>query len=313
MSSVRISILAALLLIPGCSALHLLRPKSRIESHPVDFREAYAFARLSEAAYLSPAKIEARYARRRRSATRGRRSATGGHSSANRVIVRDLPGAEVRFFVVFDDQAGRQDIAVRGTSNLANVRVDVAFTPHPDQLLGIQLHQGFAAAGSDLYRVARPLLKKEYSTTITGHSLGGSLAAILGMYLKADGFRVKRIVTFGQPKVTNVEGARKYAQLPILRFVNRADPVADVPPLMSLRDANWRYTHFGPEVILWTGNRYIFVEDHQALSTGVLSFWSNLGGHEVKEHEMASYLSNLRRMLDGAEEIKFEERARFLD
>ena len=314
MRSFRISFLflAALLLVPGCSLLHLLRPKSKLESHDVNFREAFAFAQRSEAAYLSPAKIEARYAPRRHRAPR-RREGVGGHSPATRVVVRDLPRAEVRFFVVFDDQAKRQDIAVRGTSNLANVRVDVALTPQPDELLGILLHQGFASAGSDLYHAARPLLKKEYTTTITGHSLGGSLAVILGMYLQADGFPVQRIVTFGQPKVTNVAGARKYSHLPILRFVNRADPVADVPPLMSLSDAQWRYTHFGPEVLLWTGNRYIFVEDHQALSTGVLSFWSNLGGHEVKEHEMASYLSSLKRKLDGAEEIKFEERARFLN
>ena len=96
-----------------------------------------------------------------------------------------------------------------------------------------------------------------------------------------------------------------------------ADAVDDfascLGPLVSFGDAKWRYTHFGPEVLLWTGNRYIYVEDHQALSTGVLSFWSNLGGHRIKEHEMASYLSSLKRKLDGAEEIKFEERARFLN
>ena len=81
----------------------------------------------------------------------------------------------------------------------------------------------------------------------------------------------------------------------------------------TLRDKNWSYTHFGPEVLLWTGNRYIFVEGHQALSVGVLTFWGNLGSHEVQEHKMTAYLSSLRKKVGGAKEIRFEERNRYLN
>ena len=278
----------------GCQALLLFRPPARAGRHEVDFSAALAFAERADAAYLTRARIEAKYRDRR-------------------VVVRDLRASEVRFFIVFDDRARQQDVAVRGTSNLANVHVDVEYLPQPDPKLGIRLHRGFALAAEELYRQLRPHLKREYATTITGHSLGGALSAILGMYLKADGFRLTRIATFGQPKVTNVDGARKYAHLPILRFVNRADPIADMPPLLSVRDVNWRYSHFGPEVLLWTGNRYIFVEEHQAVSTGVMSFWANLGTHEVREHKMQAYLASLKKKQRGAEEIRFQERNKYLD
>ena len=292
----RVVLLALLpsLLSIGCSTLLLFRPKAKFSRHDVDFREALAFAERADAAYLNRSTIEARY--------RGRR-----------VVVKDLPRTEVRFFIVFDDRARKQDIAVRGTSNLANIRTDAQINPDPDPKLHVRLHRGFAHAGAELYKYVEPHLRRGYETTITGHSLGGALAAILGMYLKADGVRLTRIITFGQPKVTNVSGARRYAGLPIIRFVNRADPVTDVPPLLSLRDKNWSYTHFGPEVLLWTGNRYIFVEGHQALSVGVLTFWGNLGSHEVQEHKMTAYLSSLRKKVGGAKEIRFEERNRYLN
>ncbi len=287
-------VLALLALSAGCSALLLLRPASRRDRHPVDFREALEFAERADAAYLRRRQIRRRY-------------------RDYRVHVQDLPESDVRFFVLVDDRTRTQHIAVRGTSNLTNIRVDATFTPEPDVNLGVPLHLGFSRAGAELHENVRPYLKRDYRTTVTGHSLGGALAAILGMHLKADGYRVTRVITFGQPKVTNVDGARRYGDLPILRFVNRNDPVAEVPPLLSLRDVDWRYSHVGPEVILWTGNRYIYVERHQALFTAVLSFWGNLGNHEVAEHTMEAYLASLRNKVHGAEEIRFEERNNFLD
>ena len=63
MCSVRISfpLFVALLALSGCSVLHLLRPKSKLASHEVDFHEALAFARRAEAAYLPTSEIEARF------------------------------------------------------------------------------------------------------------------------------------------------------------------------------------------------------------------------------------------------------------
>ncbi len=73
--------------------------------------------------------------------------------------------------------------------------------------------------------------KKTDTVSLTGHSLGGAEAVILAMYLKTEGWKVSRVVTFGQPKVTDADGSKRFRDLPVLRVVNANDSVPLVPPL----------------------------------------------------------------------------------
>jgi hypothetical protein len=77
------------------------------------------------------------------------------------------------------------------------------------------------------------------------------------MLLKEDGFKLGQAMTFGQPKVTNGDGARKYSTLPLLRFVNDKDPVSLLPPfeLFAVLDEG-PFQHFGPEVVLGDGGAF---------------------------------------------------------
>ncbi len=62
-------------------------------------------------------------------------------------------------------------------------------------------HAGFGAGATAIAKSALPLLSGETRlVTVTGHSLGGAMALIVGALLIASGFRV-RIVTFGAPRV----------------------------------------------------------------------------------------------------------------
>lgn len=240
----------------------------------VDFSKALELAEKSNAAYMEPSDITSRF-------------------SSLAPTVKDVPASEVRFFVTTDDAARTQLIAVRGTSNLANARVDAEFLPEPDEKLGIHLHRGFAVAAREILGELPANLKKDYATTITGHSLGGAIAVILGMYLDADGYRVESIVTFGQPKVTNVAGSIRYHDLPLLRFVNEGDPVADVPP--ALAAWNWVYTHMGSEVVLGKASGHTSGSSRKALASSVTSFWDDLGTHELPAHKMDQYIRALTR------------------
>lgn len=251
------------------------------EQPAIDFRQVIRFARMADVAYLDQAAIEERF-------------------PDDRIIVRNLPLSGLRYFVRFDDKARRQDIAIRGTSNLANIRVDVEFTPNPDPKTGIHLHQGFGRAADELYADLKPLLRPKYATTITGHSLGGAAAAIIGMRLVVDRIPVRHVVTFGQPKITNVAGAKIASALPILRVVNRTDPVAEVPPLINLVDSNWVYTHFGPEIVIDTDGTFEFAESHRTIRTAILSFWRNLGTQSVDAHRMTAYLVALEGLVQDA-------------
>src|SRR6266545_1295829 len=115
------------------------------------------------------------------------------------------------------------------------------------------------------------------------------------MLLKEDGFQLGQAITFGQPKVTNRDGARKYRTLPLLRYVNAKDPVPLLPPfeVFAVLDEG-PYVHFGPEVVLEEGWNYRFYTDHQAEPLSVLSFWNelkNLSIQDVPQHFMSTYLT----------------------
>lgn len=199
----------------------------------------------------------------------------------------------VKAYVEVDEAARLQWIAVRGTSNLVNIRSDVDYNKVVESRLQIPLHKGFADAALEIYRFAKPLLHKDYETRVTGHSMGGAAAVIVLMLLKEDGYKLGTAMTFGQPKVTNRDGAKKYGSLPLLRFVTEKDPVPLLPPfeVFAVLDEG-PYRHFGPEVLLQEGGDYKYFPDHQAGRLSVLSFWNNLKNlsiQDVPEHYMSRY------------------------
>ena len=207
----------------------------------------------------------------------------------------------IKAYVEMDDAKHVQWIVVRGTSSLINIRLDVDYNKVVESRLQIPLHKGFADAALQVYQFAKPLLKTDYETRVTGHSFGGGAAVIVLMLLKEDGFKLGQTMTFGQPKVTNSDGARKYRTLPLLRFVNDNDPVPLLPPfeLFAVLDEG-PYQHFGPEVVLEEGSTYRLYTEHQAELLSVFSFWNNLKNlsiQDVPEHFMSTYLTRIRQKL----------------
>jgi len=95
-------------------------------------------------------------------------------------------------------------------------------------------------------------LKKDYSTYVMGHSLGGTLATLLAAKLLTEGLNVRKLVTFGQPKM--IENNRdKYKSLSsvTLRVLDVNDPVVH-----QFRG----YSHFGPEVVFFNHTDYSLVD-----------------------------------------------------
>ena len=212
----------------------------------------------------------------------------------NRISISPPLSSGVKAYVEVDDGNRVQWIVVRGTSSLVNIRADVDYNKVVDSRLQIPLHKGFADAAVQVYQFAKPLLKTGYETRITGHSYGGAAALIVLMLLKEDGVKLGQAMTFGQPKVTNRDGVRKYRTLPLLRFVNEKDPVPSLPPLelFAVLDEG-PYQHLDPEVVLEEGSNYRYYPEHQAELLSVLSFWDNLKNisiQDVPQHFMSTYL-----------------------
>jgi len=216
-----------------------------------------------------------------------------------RIRISSPLSSGVKAYVEVNDAARVQWIVVRGTSSLINIRADVDYNKVVDSRLQIPLHKGFADAALQVYQFAKPLLKTDYETRVTGHSYGAAAAVIVLMLLKEDGLKLGQAMTFGQPKVTNRDSVLKYRSLPLVRFINDKDPVPLLPPfeLFAVLDEG-SFQHIGPEVVLEEGPNYRFYPEHQVERSSVLSFWDNLKNlsiQDVPDHFMSSYLTRIQQ------------------
>lgn len=213
--------------------------------------------------------------------------------------------SQVSYFL--SEANGVQTIAVRGTDNLENAIIDLSLSLKDDPILDIKLHQGFAAAARAVYKDMQPYLKKDEPIHITGHSLGGAIAVILGMYLKHDGDNITQIITFGQPKVTNVTGAKAFADLPLIRVVDENDIVPLVPPISPLQikdlDIFW---HMGEEVIL-LGDKQYSVTSGIKSALRATKFTSSIPNEKnLDAHKMTTYLTNIEGLQKDPVDVPYK-------
>jgi hypothetical protein len=156
----------------------------------------------------------------------------------------------------------------------ADVNPEKVSFPLPEQGAGALMHGGFYrnvratryAVVTALEKALRgeSVLEGEDSKPgrplealyVTGHSLGGAMAALMGVMLTIEpeyrqlSQRLKAVYTFGQPMVGNSEFAKACADNPFLstrtfRYVFGADIVPSLPPTVS-----GDFVHFGPEYAL---------------------------------------------------------------
>jgi hypothetical protein len=162
-----------------------------------------------------------------------------------------------RYMFIKDHATGTQTIYLSGTNSntLWSFDLDLVVIDDPD--IGCRVHRGFSNAALTVLDDVLPRLEVDYPITVTGYSLGGAMAALLSKYLMINGYQVVDVVTFGQPKVTDAAGLAAFSDLPILRFVNRNDPVPHLPPNDFVPGEE--FEHFGPEVILYDGPSYSYL------------------------------------------------------
>ena len=159
-------------------------------------------------------------------------------------------GGDQKDEVAFDvkQKDGITIIIIRGTANIENVQSDIDVRLVKDGRLGIYLHKGFRDASLGVMEVidnaregSRTVVSSnklkyplEHTVHITGHSLGGAIAQIIGMWLHQRSYNVQ-IFSYGSPKVSNQ--VLPGGQPTHWRVVRRSDPVPFTPP--------WPYSHTG--------------------------------------------------------------------
>jgi len=221
-----------------------------------------------------------------------------------------LTDSQVSYFLV--NHKGVQTIAVRGTANLQNAMVDIDLALQPDAKLHITLHQGFAAAARAIYQDIKPYLDPTLPVQTTGHSLGGAIAVILSMYLTQDDYQVAQVVTFGQPKVTNVTGARQFSALPLTRLVTAKDIVPLVPPISPLQIQDMDiYWHMGEEIILLDNHQYSETNGIKSMLRATKFTSSVPDEANLHAHKMSHYLRLIDQLLSDPVAVPYKTEISF--
>jgi hypothetical protein len=268
----RLRIRAVLVVLLALMGLHLLKPQSN-QVPELDFESLDHYAQLSLVAYSTHEEIQ--------------------KSLGEEAKVCDFPTSQLRALTLLSKEVSW--VGVRGTSNLRNALYDIDLKKKRSSRLGVDLHDGFEAASDEMYPWLTATLPKNVPVRLTGHSLGGAVAAILAGYLRLDGYQVERVVTFGQPKVTNKAGVAALRGLPLLRVVHGSDPVPTVPPtglVTALTGGIFR--HFGPELVLNHDGSLTYFDEHNAERLLSSSFWENLSHVHPDDHRMVGYIKALK-------------------
>jgi hypothetical protein len=282
----RVAALVLVVFLAGCAGgipQFLRQSLTIVVPHDVDFSELDYYAKRAAAAYTPASEIRRNFPQTTR--------------------VTTLESIDVLYFVETDEQQKTQTISIRGTANTSNVWQDEDIAMLLNELLGINLHRGFHDDAIEIHADVKPYLKRDYSTRITGHSLGGAVAMVLAMFLVEDGFEVDRLVTFGQPKVTD-QGGSNSVRTSITRVAHDKDVVPMIPPSGFFFEGS--YQHVGPEVILRGGPEYVYLDTHDADRLSVGEFWRNIAHFSMDDHHMGSYLSNIEeKVRDGVRQVPY--------
>jgi hypothetical protein len=148
--------------------------------------------------------------------------------------------------------ATQQIIAMRGTSSDDDARIDLEISKSWDKKLQAMVHTGFQTYAQAVYQDLhdQKLLQPDHQIILAGHSLGGAVAVLLGLYLYVDypdDRTIAGIYTFGQPRLLDNFGTTSWPKFAdrVLRMVDCDDVVPTVPTGDGAVNSVFAGTYFG--------------------------------------------------------------------
>ncbi|MFT5659233.1 MAG: triacylglycerol lipase, partial [Gammaproteobacteria bacterium] len=118
---------------------------------------------------------------------------------------------------------------------------------------------------------------------------------------------VATVTTFGQPKVTNFEGANSLNHLDIKRIVLPNDLVPLIPPFDPLDIQNLDiYWHAGKELILLKDKQYTIVEGVDAMLRATKFTQEPLNEGNLVNHKMSIYRQAVNKKTPLAKQVAYE-------
>ena len=204
----------------------------------------------------------------------------------NRMIAKQSRVKKDQFSYYVLQEDGVTILIFRGTANAKNVLSDIDIRTFDDDLLDVKLHRGFRDAAESIYGDIKRNYELDHTVFLTGHSLGGAVAQIIGMWLHKRGYNVQ-IFTYGSPKVSTTF---TFNEPNHWRVVDRSDPVPFLPPIP--------YVHSGVvidiDTLSWSENH----EEGDILQTDGLD-------HSIKDYLDVLYNhSDCDAKCRGSQEIR---------
>jgi len=187
-----------------------------------------------------------------------------------------------------------------------------------------EVHRGFQDAWQSVEkRVVYQLHKwwtPETQLWITGHSLGGALAALAATSLEYQGFAVAGLYTFGQPRVGDWPFTRQVNGRMgdrMFRYVNNNDIVPLIPPQFNPANPGRLYGHMGQfRYFGWRGKLHETSYLSQRWLDRLFGFLASMrqpGIDVVADHMMEFYVRHLQRELDTQKDYRKAQRDEVLE
>lgn len=196
---------------------------------------------------------------------------------------------------------GITTIVIRGTRNKETYLSNINYGLSNDTILDMSVHHGFEKICDELMTNILPNKETE-SFNITGHSLGGGVAALLGLRLIELGHNVIDTVTFGQPKITNKKGCdnvQKYLEeMNFVRITNDNDIVPTMPGFLFSQILKGQYKHFGHEIHIRENKKTKVITSVKNSISVNLKMWFRLYIHPIEsitDHLVGNYLEAVKK------------------
>jgi hypothetical protein len=172
-----------------------------------------------------------------------------------------------------------------------------------------KVHQGFLKAFQSLiptqgqhFQTFAEIIEqiKNKRIWLTGHSLGGALAAVATSYLMSKNIPIAGLYTFGSPRIGN-RSYRTYINQKLTykywRFGNDHDIVADIPLPGLLTAIDSLATGFSREgsMIRLKGNSYEVLR--RIMANGDVHRYIPYNGSSSSDHSMSKYIEGIRQIV----------------